>query len=667
VLNRLRTEVNSVVSSREPVADAEFLELLETRRRRLAEVVEAARRAAPHDPEAGWHARTYPVLAILAPVMASHEGKIEFPGDPMCLYSATSTMIGGVVRARELGLVAGSPYNDLCPDLGILPDRAHRLGAPDSGVRDYGESPPNTDQWVFDPRVWNDEVQRFFREEVLVRLRPSVVLISSVSPGHRYAIAMAREVRRLLPDALVVLGGRHADETMHYDEAQGVLELQYSSTLQGIDDGRLPQVVDFIASGECYWLLDHLMRAVSLATDLETRLVRVEDVVTRFDQLARASDPIPGRSVLVALSGDIAHVRPVRGPQVDLAALPSPYRPFGIRARFPIFEHEEGRAEGEVQRTAHMMVTTACPYHCNFCSEGVTVVGRMLHFPREAVQQAVERVFEYVTYGAEAIFFDDSVFWGGNLRLAREFCELLADARRLARKPRLRELLMPRWLEREDDWARLAALQWGAQLTADFLTTLQSRGAALDLLALMKDAGCTYLYVGIESMTDQVMQHVHKNLQRPNGMPWGDKIRQALEVAREAGVRVGSSVLFGLEGETRDTVDQTIESVAELVGSGLLWVASPNILTYHPGTAITRAHGMIDELDYHSIDIHNRPPYTYFEEAFPGVVSRNLSEDDVWYIHNETQRRWGQTRNSNPMKPIELVGATRPDGQRHGE
>ena len=37
-----------------------------------------------------WLARSYPVLAILAPVMSTHEEKIEFPGDPMCLYGALS-------------------------------------------------------------------------------------------------------------------------------------------------------------------------------------------------------------------------------------------------------------------------------------------------------------------------------------------------------------------------------------------------------------------------------------------------------------------------------------------------------------------------------------------------------------------------------------------------
>jgi hypothetical protein len=32
-----------------------------------------------------WLARSYPVLAVLAPVMSTNEDKIEFPGDPMNL------------------------------------------------------------------------------------------------------------------------------------------------------------------------------------------------------------------------------------------------------------------------------------------------------------------------------------------------------------------------------------------------------------------------------------------------------------------------------------------------------------------------------------------------------------------------------------------------------
>ena len=63
---------------------------------------------------------------------------------------------------------------------------------------------------------------------------------------------------------------------------------------------------------------------------------------------------------------------------------------------------------------------------------------------------------------------------------------------------------------------------------------------------------------------------------------------------------------------------------------------------------------MEDKLDYSSPNIDNRPPYVFFEEAFPAVVSKNLSEEDVWYIHEQTKLRWGTKRNSNPMPPVAL-------------
>jgi hypothetical protein len=44
----------------------------------------------------------------------------------------------------------------------------------------------------------------------------------------------------------------------------------------------------------------------------------------------------------------------------------------------------------------------------------------------------------------------------------------------------------------------------------------------------------------------------------------------------------------------------------------------------------------------------------FFEEAFPAVVSKNLSEQDIWYIHEQTKLRWGTRRNTNPMLPVTL-------------
>jgi radical SAM superfamily enzyme YgiQ (UPF0313 family) len=168
----------------------------------------------------------------------------------------------------------------------------------------------------------------------------------------------------------------------------------------------------------------------------------------------------------------------------------------------------------------------------------------------------------------------------------------------------------------------------------------------------MRQAGCTYLYIGIESMSEEIIQNVHKNVRRKQ--PWDERVRIALGLSRHAGIRVGSSILFGLDGETQETIEETIDKVEELLAEDLISIASPNILTYHPNTEITHLHQKENELNYHSGNLDNRPPYTYFEEAFPAVVSRNLSEEQIWHIHQQTQERWGKKRNLTPMTPTEL-------------
>jgi hypothetical protein len=46
--------------------------------------------------------------------------------------------------------------------------------------------------------------------------------------------------------------------------------------------------------------------------------------------------------------------------------------------------------------------------------------------------------------------------------------------------------------------------------------------------------------------------------------------------------------------------------------------------------------------------------YVYFEEAFPAVVSRNLTEEQIWFIHEQAAQRWGLKRFSSPMPEVFL-------------
>jgi radical SAM superfamily enzyme YgiQ (UPF0313 family) len=590
-----------------------------------------------------WLARSYPVLAVLAPVMSTNEDKIEFPGDPMILYSALSHAVDQAVYARKQGITPDSSYNDLCPQWGYLPSVEYRQSVDENGIRQYDAPLLNTDQTIFDPRVWNEDIKEYFVNVVLKNVQPKVVLISSVSPAHRYALDIARTVREHLPGCLIILGGRHADETIRLEPVTQELALQPSSTLSKIADGSIDLVVDFIIAGESYYALDVLMKAISLAMDIPSKTVNVTSVLDMLADFSPLLGPVPGQAIIVAPYPETIHYWPITGYKIDLSALPSPYKAFAIRARFPIFE-----SDGHISRTAHFMVTNACPYHCSYCSEGSSVVGSFNSFKDESLGQAIERMLEYIQYGAEAIFFDDSIFWGGNVGLIINFCREWIKIRAEAAWESAPEVTL---LGRKLDRRRLLSVQWGAQLTVDFLAGRRPE-VAMIILDTMRQAGCTYLYIGIESMSEAIIKNVHKNISRKR--PWGERVRLALGQARHAGIRVGSSILFGLEGETQETIEETIEKVEELLAEDLISIASPNILTYHPATEITALHHKGKELDYHSPNLQNRPPYTYFEEAFPAVVSKHLTEEQIWHIHEQTRKRWGKKRNLNPMAPTAL-------------
>ena len=224
--------------------------------------------------------------------MSTNEGKIEFPGDPMCLYSALSYAVDQAVKTRKMGICEEAPYNDLCPQWGELPSAEYRASVDINGIREYHGALLNTDRTVFDPRVWNSAVKKYFVEKVLLVMRPKVVLISSVSPAHRYAIDIARVVRKHLPDCLVVLGGRHVDETIHFDMTKRQITLEPSSAVVKIQDGTIEPVFDFLVAGDGYYALDLLMKAISISMDLDPKSTTASSVMKTLSTIAPLYDPI---------------------------------------------------------------------------------------------------------------------------------------------------------------------------------------------------------------------------------------------------------------------------------------------------------------------------------------------------------------------------------------
>lgn len=108
---------------------------------------------------------------------------------------------------------------------------------------------------------------------------------------------------------------------------------------------------------------------------------------------------------------------------------------------------------------------------------------------------------------------------------------------------------------------------------------------------------------------------------------------------------IWASILFWLPWETKDTINFTIDKVSDLISEWKLDLVSPNIVTYHPWTLLTKLDWVEDIIDFNSIpDL--KPPYDFFEEASPWKVSIRIDEEMMFYIKAQATKKWKKLNQS---------------------
>ncbi|SNQ61516.1 B12-binding domain-containing radical SAM protein [Candidatus Methanoperedens nitratireducens] len=96
-----------------------------------------------------------------------------------------------------------------------------------------------------------------------------------------------------------------------------------------------------------------------------------------------------------------------------------------------------------------------------------------------------------------------------------------------------------------------------------------------DLLKKMKQAGCKAVCMGIESGSQKVIAGADKRISV-------EKSAEAIKMVKDAGIKVYCSFIFGLPGENRDTINETIEFIKRTLPTG----GEFNIATPYPGTKL---------------------------------------------------------------------------------
>jgi radical SAM superfamily enzyme YgiQ (UPF0313 family) len=286
--------------------------------------------------------------------------------------------------------------------------------------------------------------------------------------------------------------------------------------------------VDLSMGGECEFVLSEVLKSF-LEDDAAP-----EDFVRQLEA-TNAFRSLPGGRVTLSSPWWGSRVRELSLPRLLPEHL-SPPVTSGRATRFSVF----GEAE-----VLPVMLSRGCPYgRCSFCSEP----------NRDGL--LVRREFQWLSDLAEshpgaAIYFQDSIFPAG-------------DAIETKLLPLLKGMKRP----------------WGAQV---YLPTL-----SLPFLRRLSDAGCSYLYTGLESGDAGILQAVGKG-------KLYEQLEERLRWLADLGIQTGISLMFGslsTDGrllETEATVRTTVELAERIVRLGVRVAGFyPNVMTVLPGTAVAR-------------------------------------------------------------------------------
>ncbi len=106
---------------------------------------------------------------------------------------------------------------------------------------------------------------------------------------------------------------------------------------------------------------------------------------------------------------------------------------------------------------------------------------------------------------------------------------------------------------------------------------VQSRVDTVDreMLTALKEAGCHYILFGIESGSPKMLEIMKKGISL-------DRVRETLRDCRQLGIKSQAFFLFGVPGETHDTIQETIDFAKQIEADSTQFaIAIP-----HPGTEL---------------------------------------------------------------------------------
>ncbi len=285
--------------------------------------------------------------------------------------------------------------------------------------------------------------------------------------------------------------------------------------------------------------------------------VRGEGEVTSVELLRAMERPGTDLSGIAGLSfrGPSGVVHNAARPVVeDISTLPHPARDRLLYTdRLPRRKVEFMMGE--------IVSSRGCPYRCAFCAIRSVWggAGARMRAPDDVVAEILD---QRDRYGARFITFWDDLFTANRPRTIA-LCEQLI--------------------------ARQAGVRWMCLVRANTIDD--------ELLALMKQAGCVQVQMGVESGSDRILRAMRKGIRV-------DQVRRAAAMIRRAGLSFHAFLLIGVPTETREEMQATMRLIPEIEPD----VVELSVFSPYPGSPFyeeLRAAGRLNEQDWLTADFLN--------------------------------------------------------------
>lgn len=280
---------------------------------------------------------------------------------------------------------------------------------------------------------------------------------------------------------------------------------------------------------------------------------------------------------------------------------------------------------------AKMITSRGCPIGCTFCQVEV-ISGKITRY-QSAKRVVDEMEFLIEKYGIKAIDFLDDNFLGHKGRSREIFREMIT---------------------------RKVPVVWNAaNVSSWFLND--------EILQLMRDSGCQYVSIAVESGVERVLKNIIK---KPVKLP---HVKSMVEKIRSLGMDSTTLWVIGSPGETWDEIRETIR-VAEWMDADYTKI---NVATPYPGTELfdMAVHGgyLSPEFDFDDLSWGQATISTEEFSSTELTVLRAFEWDRINFTKPEKRNRIARmmrispedlenTRRQTRQNALALLSGNKPTG-----